>query len=69
MGFDPRPRGLKSKCLSVFLNSVLQIAGDGVRTHAAWFEIQVLVDESYVDFVKLLAAGFEPRSRGSKSTC
>ena len=40
-GFGPRPRGLKSDCLSVFLRSILQMAGDWARTHVAWFEIQV----------------------------
>ena len=52
----------------MFFASVLQkIAGGGVRTHVAGFEVQVLIGVSWVDFAKLQAAGFEPTSRGSKS--
>jgi len=61
-------RGVRSPSVNrCFLARFCKIVGGGVRTQVAGFEVQVLIDVSWVDFAKLLAAGFEPRSRGSKS--
>ena len=63
-------RGDRNPSFNQFsLGRFCHIAGGGVRTQVAGFEVQVLIDVSWVDFAKLLAAGFEPRSRGSKSKC
>ena len=66
-GSNPR-RGVRSPSVNrCFLARFCKIFGGGVRTQVAGFEVQVLIDVSWVDFAELLAAGFEPRSRGSKS--